>query len=92
MPAWRTRQGADFLWEFIDDEFVVHNTGSGLTHLLDLVTGEVLLRIAASASAEQDLVAFVAAYLDEPESPEHAAATRAALGQLEAAGLVERVP
>lgn len=92
MPAWRTRQGAGFLWEFVDDEFVVYNAGSGLTHLLDLLTGEVLLHVAEAAATEQDLVAFVAAYLDEPAGPEHERAARAALAELAAAELVEPLP
>jgi PqqD family protein of HPr-rel-A system len=34
--------GCDLLWRFWDGEYVVFNTGSGDTHVLDAFSGEVL--------------------------------------------------
>lgn len=39
---WRVTTGCELLWRFWGEEYVVFNTGSGDTHVLDAFSGEVL--------------------------------------------------
>ena len=40
--TWRITQGCQLLWHTWDEEYVIFNTSSGDTHLLDKVSGEIL--------------------------------------------------
>jgi PqqD family protein of HPr-rel-A system len=49
-----------------DGEIVLYNRLSGDTHVLDIVTGEVLRRIASGTSRDDDLCKCVAGFLEVP--------------------------
>lgn len=88
---WKVPSGFELHWRTWDDEFVVYNTGSGDTHLLDPVAAHVLQvlereplsltlltgRVAASFELEQDIQ--LSSYLER------------LLSLFERLGLVERV-
>ncbi len=64
--AWKLSGGSSLLWRRWNDEYVVHNAGSGDTHLLDLLAGEVLKQLEASSADAQELTQRVAAAVELP--------------------------
>ena len=74
-----------------DGEYVVYNPLSGNTHVLDIVTGEVLTKIMATRMRGSDLCRHVADFLEVPNDAgmaEHVGKILAALDRL---GLIEPV-
>jgi len=90
LTVWQVRRDVPLAWEFVDERFVVFHGGSGLTHLLDWLSGEVLLRLAHAPATTQNLSAFVAGLLEESPGGEIDRLTTGILARLEQAWLVER--
>ncbi len=63
-------KGCRLLWRAWDEEYVVYNTGSGDTHLLDMVSGEILKCLEDQASDIAGLVSKSAARLSLEPGPE----------------------
>ena len=57
---WRVTVGCDLLWRFWDGEFVVFNTGSGDTHVLDAFSGEVLKSIQQQPASAAEIAICLA--------------------------------
>ena len=66
---WKVNSEFPLQWQVWDGEFVVYNTGSGDTHLLDTSAAEVLQSLERGSADLSELVAMVAASLEiEPDS------------------------
>jgi PqqD family protein of HPr-rel-A system len=59
--CWRVSRGCKLLWKRWDDEFIVFNSGSRDTHLLDCLTGLVLKAIEEAPSTLTDLKCILSA-------------------------------
>ena len=60
LNKWRVTVGCDLLWHFWDGEFVVFNTGSGDTHVLDVFSGEVLRSIQQQPASAAEIATCLA--------------------------------
>lgn len=72
-----------------DGDFVVFNPDSGNTHILDILSGEVLVGLFAAPSDEDAIAERMAAFLDIPADAGFAARIRQILGALEELALIE---
>lgn len=73
-----------------DDKHVVYNPLSGNTHILDIVTGEVLETIARAPARARDLRQRLADLLERPSTDGEIAPHVAAIVEtLDALGLIE---
>ena len=87
--AWRLTEGSSLLWKLWDDEYVVFDRGSGDTHLLDLVAGEVLRLLERESHDAGGLVTRVAAALEIEADGALAGHVAQTLTKLHRAGLIE---
>jgi hypothetical protein len=90
MATWVTRQHSAALVEQCADGAVVHLVASGMTHLLDRISGELLTYLQVPREAEQ-VRQFVATLADDPGLTIDAVETER-LAPLEEIGLLERRP
>ncbi|MET0164151.1 MAG: HPr-rel-A system PqqD family peptide chaperone [Vicinamibacterales bacterium] len=74
-----------------DGDVVVYNRLSGDTHIVDIVTGEVLLGIAAGNSRGDTLCRHIAAFLDIPDEESLRDRVGQILRTLDELGLIEPV-
>lgn len=66
---WKVNPEFPLQWQVWDDEFVVYNTGSGDTHLLDTLAAEVLQSLEREPADLSELIDRVVASLKiEPDS------------------------
>ena len=72
-----------------DGDYVVYNVLSGDTHVLDIVTGEVLRSIMAHRAGGTDLCRHVAHFLDVPNDSAIEQQVRGILSALDQLGLIE---
>ena len=88
---WKVNSGFPLHWQSWDDEFVVYNSGSGDTHLLDPVAAEALQNLEQESADLSELVDRVAASLEiEPDS-EFSAYLEQLLSDLHKLELIQRV-
>jgi PqqD family protein of HPr-rel-A system len=59
-PKWRNPPYCRLHWQSWEDEFVVYNSGSGSTHLLDLVAAETLKILEKQSATLPELVGILA--------------------------------
>lgn len=87
--VWSVTRGADLLWRRFQDDFIVYNTGSGNTHLLDLLSGEILQII----ETRQPTTTYLRTHIDDARRSQHEGANDAYLDELlerfQRLGLVE---
>ena len=84
--------GCEILWRVWDEEFVVYNTGSGDTHLLDRFTGEVLLTLSESPATLTQLTERVCLKMDLDPQPEVSSYLHTLLPRLCELDLIEIAP
>ena len=72
-----------------DGDHVVYNPLSGNTHILDIVTGEVLKTIAARRVCGADLCRHIANFLEVPNDPDLSEQVERILVALDGLGLIE---
>jgi PqqD family protein of HPr-rel-A system len=72
-----------------DGDYVVYNPLTGSTHVLDIVTGEVLKAIIAGPATSPELCRRVAEFLDVPNDFRMSGNIDAVLGVLDELGLIE---
>jgi len=88
---WKVNSGFPLYWQSWDNEFVVYNSGSGDTHLLDPVAAEALQSLEQESADLSELAGKIAASLKiEPDS-EFSAYLEQLLSNLYKLGLIERV-
>ena len=88
---WRVLSEFSLHWQSWDDEFVVYNSGSGDTHLLDPVAAEALQNLEQESADLSELVARVAASLEIEPDTDFAAYLEQLLSDLYKLGLIARI-
>ena len=89
--AWRMWSGGEIALRYWDGDYVVYNSLTGSTHVLDIVTGEVLKAIRAGSGQASELCRRVADFLEVPNDAGVAENVRKILAQLDELGLIEPV-
>ena len=88
---WKVNPEFPLQWQVWDDEFVLYNTGSGDTHLLDTLAAEVLQSLEIESADLLELIDRVAASLRiEPDS-KFSAYLEQLLSDLHKLGLIQRI-
>lgn len=64
---WVSRQGSPVSHEECGEYVAVHIDGSGITHLLDPVSSEVLLFLAGTPRTAEEILAMVRTLLENPD-------------------------
>src|SRR6185436_11881504 len=88
-PVWRLSVASPLPLRVWDGEVVVYNPISGDTHMLDVVTGELLRAITAGPAAVESLRQAAAAFLDVPDDDQLGRHVGQALAALDELGLIE---
>ena len=88
---WHTVPPDALAWRELDGEYVLHNTLTGSTHLLEPLAGEVLRTLveAGSAMSISDLVARLRGDSADEDISEWSAAIEAVLSEFQRLGLAE---
>jgi len=90
--VWRSTTDPSTLpLRYWDGDVVVYNRLSGDTHILDIVTGEVLRRIAAGEGRGDELRRHIARFLDIPDEEAVGEQVCRILESLDDLGLIEPV-
>lgn len=79
----------DLSWRQWDGDYVVFNPASGDTHVLDIATGEVLMRLAAGPASIEEIADRLAAFLDVDKDSGLAEAATEMVRKLDELGLIE---
>jgi PqqD family protein of HPr-rel-A system len=87
--SWRTIEG--LRWRCWEGDFVVFNPSSGYTHLLDIVTGQILTLLISGLGTVSAVRSGVSAFLEVPDDDKLAETVEDILTRLEDTGLVERL-
>ena len=88
-PSWKTLGRGELELRYWDGDYVVYNPLTGSTHVLDIVTGEVLKAIGAGRGRVSELCRCVADFLEVPNDAGLAGNVRGILAQLDELGLIE---
>jgi PqqD family protein of HPr-rel-A system len=91
LPRWRAASGSSLHWHSWDDEFIVYDSGSGQTHLLDPIAAETLKILEAVYASDDELFQLVAESLRIKPNGELASYLEKLLPKLERLGLIERI-
>lgn len=89
--AWRVPVDGMLPLRDWDGDCVVYNPLTGSTHVLDIVTGEVLKAIMAAPATSGELCRRVAEFLEVPNDVRTAENVDAVLAALDELGLIEPV-
>ena len=88
---WRIPADQEILWRHWEGDYVIFNSLSGETHILDIVSGKVLKRIMNGPSTTEDIRSEIGDFLEVRNDSELARAVDKILNGLEDTGLVEAV-
>lgn len=88
---WRAVRGFPLYWHHWDNEFVVYNSGSGDTHLLDVLAAEVLKILDRGPANLLELVQKVAASLEIEVDRDLSAYLETRLADFHKLGLIELI-
>jgi len=69
IDMWRITKGCHLLWRKYDEEYVVFNSGSGHTHLLDGIGRGVLRCLEEHPASSQELALEMAEELEPGSAP-----------------------
>jgi PqqD family protein of HPr-rel-A system len=86
---WRITKGCQLLWRRWDEEYVVYNSGSGHTHLLDAIGGGILRCLEEHPSNSQELAVEMAGESETDATPNIAARIEELLSRFQDLSLVE---
>ena len=86
---WRLTVAEPFPLRCWEGDYVVYNSLSGDTHLLDIVSGHVLTRILESPARASELRSRVAAFLEVPNDAAVDVQVKEILDALDDLGLIE---
>jgi PqqD family protein of HPr-rel-A system len=89
--AWQLAVKGPLALRCWDGDYVVYNSLSGDTHILDIVTGEVLRQFAIGPATSIDLCRLVAAFLEIPDTGSVAEQVAQIVRALDDLGLIEPV-
>ena len=88
---WRAVPDVKLHWTQWGDEYVVYNTGSGDTHVLDPVSALLVQQITESSGSTAELCRRVAILLTLEATGEFQESLEQTLRRLDALGLIESV-
>ena len=88
-PSWKRSGDGELELRYWDGDYVVYNALTGSTHVLDIVTGEVLMAISSGRGRVSELCRCVADFLEVPNDPGIAQKVLEILAQLDELGLIE---
>ena len=88
---WKVNSEFPLQWRSWDDEFVVYNSGSGDTHLLDPVAAEALQNLEREEASLGELTGRVGASVKTEPDSELCAYLEKLLSDFYKLGLIERV-
>jgi PqqD family protein of HPr-rel-A system len=91
LDRWTVPSESRLHWQSWDDEFVVYNSGSGDTHLLDVVAAEALHSLERESANLSELGRRVAAALEIKLDDNLSAHLERLLSDFHRLGLVERI-
>ena len=87
--SWRLTVASPLPLRDWDGDYVVYNILSGDTHVLDIVTGEVLREIMSRRPCGSDLCCHIAHFLDVPNDAAIEQQVGGILSALDRLGLIE---
>jgi PqqD family protein of HPr-rel-A system len=90
-PAWKVLQGATLLWRQWDGEYIVYNSASGDTHLLNPIAAAALRCLEQSPADVVHLTEWVVSEQGLEPEPELRQHLEKLLTQFEELGLIEVV-
>ncbi len=88
---WHIPADQEIFWRHWEGDYVIFNSLSGETHILDIASGKVLRRIMNGPSTTEDIRSEIGDFLEVRNDSELACAVDKILNSLEDAGLVEAV-
>lgn len=88
---WKVNTAFPLQWRNWDDEFVVYNSGSGDTHLLDPVAAKALQSLEQESADLSKLVDRVSGSMEIEPDTEFSAYLEQLLSDLHKLGLIQRV-
>jgi PqqD family protein of HPr-rel-A system len=88
---WRAVEGESLRWRCWGGDYVVFNSSSGQTHLLDVVTGRMLVELTDGSCDILEIRCDIARFLEVPDDERLASTIAGILTRLEEAGLIERM-
>ena len=88
---WKVNSEFPLYWRSWGDEFVIYNSGSGDTHLLDPVAAEALQNLEQESADLSELVVRVATSLEIEPDTDFASYLEQLLSDLYKLGLIERI-
>ena len=86
---WRITKGCQLLWRRWDEEYIVYNSGSGHTHLLDGFGAGLLRCLEEHPSNSQQLATEMGEELEPDKTPAVTNIIEALLTRFQDLGLVE---
>jgi PqqD family protein of HPr-rel-A system len=86
---WQTPSCITLHWKRLEEHYIVYNSGSGHTHVLDPVAVLVIQQLAERCLETTELVQQVAGLLGLETTEEFSNELRQALSELDKLGLVE---
>jgi PqqD family protein of HPr-rel-A system len=89
VTVWQLNGSTRLRWREFDGEWLVYDTGSGQTHVLDALGATVLDLIESGPQDSDQLIATLAQHMSAPDHASLACAVSAILQQLQALSLVE---
>jgi PqqD family protein of HPr-rel-A system len=84
-------EGEALRWRCWGGDYVVFNPSSGQTHLLDVVTGRILIELTDRFRGVPEIRSGIARFLEVPDDERLASTIVDILNRLEEAGLIERM-
>jgi len=89
--SWRAIPGFHLYWHSWDHEFVVYHSGSGDTHLLNLVAATILQRLQDQPAMLPELTEYTTSTLGIEADESFASSLEGLIKDLTRLGLIERV-
>jgi len=89
MPRWRTPPSVVFHWKRLEDQYVVYNSGSGHTHVLDPVAALLVQQLTERCCDTAELVQRIAALLNLEATEEFSSELQQTLSELDELGMIE---
>ena len=88
---WRTVPHNDLHWRLLEEQYVVYNSGSGHTHVLDPIAALLLRQLTDRCCETTELVEGIGTLLNIEATEELRTKFQQSLWQLDELGLIEPV-
>jgi len=89
MLRWQTPPSVVFHWKLLEDQYVVYNSGSGHTHVLDPIAALLVQQLNERCCETAELVQRIASLLNLETTEEFSNELQQTLSELDELGLVE---